>query len=61
MDKKLQTFISIMLFYAVLACVLGPLAFYYAWNKSLKTAGTGFIVGSIVSILLWFFYGKKMV
>jgi drug/metabolite transporter (DMT)-like permease len=61
MDKKLQTFMGIMLFYAILACVLGPLVFYYVWNKSLKTAGTGFIVGSILSILLWLFYGKKMV
>jgi len=61
MDKSFTTFASIMLFYAILACVLGPLLFYFLWKKSLKTAGYGFIAGSILSILLWLTYGKKMV
>ena len=50
MDKSLTTFASIMFFYAILACVLGPLLFYFLWKKSLKTAGYGFIAGSILSI-----------
>jgi len=61
MDKKLQIFMGIMFFYAILACLLGPLAFYYLVNKSFKTAGYGFIAGSILSIILWLSYGKKMV
>jgi hypothetical protein len=61
MDKSLTTFASIMLFYAVLACVIGPVLFYFLWKKSLNTAGNGFIAGSILSILLWLTYGKKMV
>ena len=61
MDKSLTTFASIMLFYAILACILGPLLFYFLWKKSLKTAGYGFIAGSVLSILLWLTYGKKMV
>ena len=61
MDKALTTFASIMLFYAVLACVVGPVSFYFLWKKSLKTAGNGFVAGSIVSILLCFMYGSKMV
>ena len=61
MDKSLTTFASIMFFYAILACFLGPLLFYFLWKKSLKTAGYGFIAGSILSILLWLTYGKKMV
>ena len=61
MDKSLTTFASIMLFYAILACVLGPVLFYFLWKKSLQTAGYGFIVGSILSIFLWLNYGKKMV
>jgi Na+/proline symporter len=61
MDKSLTTFASIMLFYAILSCVLGPVIFYFLWKKSLKTAGYGFIAGSILSILLWLSYGKKMV
>ncbi len=61
MDKALTTFASIMLFYAVLACVVGPALFYFLWKKSLKTAGNGFVAGSVVSVLLWFMYGSKMV
>lgn len=61
MNKSLTTFASIMLFYAILACVLGPLLFYFLFKRSLKTAGYGFIAGSILSIILWLTYGKKMV
>lgn len=61
MDKSLTTFASIMLFYAILACILGPLLFYFLFKRSLKTAGYGFIAGSILSIILWLTYGKKMV
>lgn len=55
------TFMSIMLFYAILSCIVGPVIFYYVGNKSLKNAGYGFVVFSIVSIILWFVYGQKMV
>ncbi len=58
---KLLTFASIMAFYAILSCIIGPLLFYFFWKQSLIMAGNGFIVGSIVSILLWLSYGKKMV
>ena len=55
------TFISIMLFYIVLSYVIMPLVFYYAFGKTLLSAGNGFVAGSIVSILLWYFYGSKMI
>jgi len=61
MDKKLQTFIGIMMFYIVLSYIIFPLGFYYLAGKTLESAGNGFIVGSIVSLLLWFNFGKKMV
>ena len=61
MDKKLQTFIGIMAFYAFLSCVLGPVVFYYLVNKTLLSAGNGFIVGSVLSIALWLVYGKKLI
>jgi hypothetical protein len=61
MDKKFQTFIGIMVFYIVLSYIIFPLAFYYLAGKTLESAGNGFIVGSIVSILLWYNFGKKMV
>ena len=61
MDKKLQTFIGIMVFYIILSYVIFPLSFYYLAGKSLTAAGNGFIIGSIVSIILWYNIGKKMV
>ena len=53
-------FAQIMVFYVFLSYVLGPVVFYYAFGKTLKSAGNGFMVGSVVSILLWHFYGSKM-
>ena len=52
--KGLTTFIGVMVFYAILSYVAFPLAFYYFVEKSLMSAGNGFVVGSIVSVLLWF-------
>lgn len=61
MDKNLQTFMGIMAFYALLSCVLGPFAFYYLVDKTLLSAGNGFMVGSVLSIILWNVFGKKLV
>jgi hypothetical protein len=61
MDKKVQTFMGIMAFYALLSCVLGPTVFYYLVDKTLLSAGNGFMVGSVLSILLWNMFGKKLV
>jgi hypothetical protein len=58
---KLQTFLGIMVFYIVLSYVIFPLGFYYLVEKSLASAGNGFIVGSIISIGLWLSYGKKLI
>jgi hypothetical protein len=61
MDKSVTTFASIMLFYAILSCVIGPALFYFLGKKSLKNAGNGFIAGSVLSIVLWLMYGKQMI
>lgn len=61
MGSKFQTFIGIMAFYIVLSYLIFPLAFYYLVDKSLSSAGNGFIMGSIVSIILWSTYGKKLI
>lgn len=61
MAGGLQTFISIMAFYIVLSYMIGPLVFYYFVERSLSSAGNGFIAGSILSILLWVMVGSKMV
>lgn len=61
MSTSLNTFVSIMVFYIILSYVVFPLAFYYLVEKSLSSAGNGFILGSAVSVMLWLVYGKKMV
>jgi hypothetical protein len=61
MDSNLRTFLGIMVFYILLSYVFFPLGFYYLVEKSLRSAGNGFIIGSILSILLWVGVGKKMI
>jgi len=61
MDKKMQTFVGIMLFYILLSYVIFPLGFYYIVGKTLANAGNGFVVGSLASIVLWLSVGKNMI
>ena len=61
MDSKLQSFFGIMAFYALLSYMIFPFLFYSFRNKSLTSAGHGFVVGSIVSIILWYNFGANMV
>ena len=61
MSSKIQLFSMIMAFYAILACVIGPMLFYYLIGKTITNAGNGFIAGSILSIILWLTVGSKMV
>jgi hypothetical protein len=60
-NNNVTTFMSIMLFYAILSCLIGPLIFYYVGNRSLQMAGNGFVIFSIISIILWYTKGRKMV
>lgn len=55
------TFFGIMFFYMLLTYVFFPVMFYYIYNKSIFAAGNGFVLGSILSLLLWFGFGSKMV
>lgn len=61
MDSKLRTFLGIMAFYILLSYVLFPLGFFYLVEKSLVSAGNGFVVGSLISIVLWLGFGRKMI
>ena len=61
MSGKIMTFMSIMIFYALLSYVIGPIIFYYLGNQSLQYAGNGFVLFSVISILLWYTKGRKMV
>ena len=57
---KVNTFYSIMAFYAILSYIIFPFVFYQ-YKKTLESAGNGFIVGSIISVILWITYGSRLV
>ena len=61
MNPKLQLFVGIMAFYVVLSYLAFPAVFYFFIEKSLSSAGNGFVVGSLVSVALWFGFGRKMI
>jgi hypothetical protein len=61
MDANMQKFLGVMGFYILLSYVIFPVGFYYLLEKTLASAGNGFVLGSIVSIVLWFMFGRKMV
>jgi hypothetical protein len=50
-------FWQIMAFYALLSCVIMPLIGYKI--KGEPGLGQGYVVGSIVCVLLWLTVGKK--
>ena len=58
---KFTKYIQIMVFYIMISYILFPLIGYYMFGKTLQSAGDGFTVGSILSIILWYFYGRKMI
>ena len=57
----MQTFVGIMVFYAILTYIIFPIGFYYLVNNTLMSAGNGFVVGSLVSIILWFVFGRNLI
>ena len=61
MRHEIMVFLRIMAFYIFLSYILGPVVFYYAFGHNLKAAGKGYMVGSILSVIMWHFYGSKMV
>jgi hypothetical protein len=58
---NLSKFSMIMLFYIFLSYFLGPVVGYYALGKTSAAAGNGFVAGSIISIVLWYTVGSKLV
>jgi hypothetical protein len=58
---NLGMFVGVMSFYATLTYVLFPVVFYYLFGRTLDSAGNGFIVGSVVSVVLWLTVGRKLV
>jgi hypothetical protein len=58
---NLNKFFVIMFFYIVLSYLIGPVVGYYTLGKSAAAAGHGFVIGSLISIALWYSVGKKLV
>lgn len=52
-------FLMIMAFYAVITFVVGPVVGGYLYGR--RGAGHGYLVGGVISVLLWHFYGRRMV
>jgi len=61
MKPKTKIFVQIMGFYVLLSYVIGPVLFYFAFGHDLQAAGNGYVVGSVLSLLLWYYKGSKMI
>jgi hypothetical protein len=57
----LTKYTGVMAFYAALTYLLFPALAYFFFGKTLEAAGNGFIVGSIVSVVMWRMVGMGMV
>jgi hypothetical protein len=55
-----QVFLHLLLIYSFISYLICPFIFYYLSDRSIKSAGRGMVVGSIVSILLWYSVGEKL-
>lgn len=58
---NITKYTGVMAFYAVLTYLLFPVIAYFLFGKTLEAAGNGFIVGSVVSVVLWKVYGFGLV
>ena len=54
-------FIATMVFYVLLSYIAMPLIFYYSVEKSLVSAGNGFVVGSLLSVVLWYAFRSQII
>ena len=61
MNFNITKYTGVMAFYAVLTYILFPASAYFLFGKTLESIGNGFIVGSVVSVVLWKVYGFGLV
>lgn len=59
--KGFQSFVGVMLFYVLLSYVIMPVTFYYLVDRSLMSAGNGFIAGSVLSVVLWLNFRSSII
>lgn len=60
-SSNFMRYIQIMAFYVLISYVLFPLLGYFMFGKTLQSAGNGFAIGSVVSIVLWYIYGRTLI
>ena len=60
-SSNFMRYVQIMAFYVLISYILFPLIGYFMFGKTLQSAGNGFAIGSIVSIVLWYIYGRKLI
>lgn len=60
MQKLLNSLFPIMIFYSILAFFIFP-GIGYLMTKTIDGVTFGIYIGCVTSIVLWHFYGKKMV
>jgi hypothetical protein len=61
LNFNITKYAGVMAFYAVITYLLFPVIAYFMFGKTLEAAGNGFIVGSVISVVLWKVYGYGMV
>ena len=61
MNFNITKYTGVMAFYAVLTYILFPAIAYFLFGKTLEAAGKGFIVGSVISVILWRMVGMGVV
>jgi hypothetical protein len=61
LNFNVTKYAGVMAFYAVITYLLFPVIAYFMFGKTLEAAGNGFIVGSVISVILWKVYGYGMV
>jgi hypothetical protein len=59
--KGFNAFVGTMLFYIILSYAIMPLAFYYFIDNTLMSAGNGFALGSLVSVVLWYNFRSQII
>ena len=52
-------FLMIMAFYAVITFIVGPVVGGYFFGR--RGVGHGYLVGGVISLILWHFYGRDIV
>ena len=54
-------FLQAMFLYFALSFIIGPIIAYYTISPTTTSLGNGWVLGSIISIILWYTIGQQLV